>query len=133
MNNDLPGNASISDDTTVVPDDSGQVHPPASYAPTPEQGGFAPVPEQIETISPEVITSPEVPVAPPEPETKDEVEEVTPAVVATPDAPVPNVVDKRSHKVADVTPLRTTQKLTAEADVEEADFIEHVEEMHPTN
>ena len=136
MNNDLPSNASVADDATAVSDDSNQVQPPASYAPTPEQGGYAPAPEQLETISPEVeevLVTPEIPVSTQEPVIKEEIEEVAPVVAPTSGTPVPNVVDKRKHKGEEDTPLKTTQKLTEEADEEEADFIEHVEEIHSAN
>jgi hypothetical protein len=130
MSNDLPIDVS---DNNVVSDDIGQVQPPASYAPTPEQGGFAPAPEQVETITPETLVVPEILVSAPESVVEEAVTEEVPVPVAAPVTPVPNVVDKRVHKVADAAPLNTTQKLTTKADEEEADFIEHVEEIHSTN
>jgi hypothetical protein len=120
-------------DVSVVPDNQD-----APSQPQPQAGVVPetfPQTQKVESIAP---VSPEIQkTAEAMPQGTSETSVGTPVVDKTqpPEQPTEtlakHVVDKRSEAGQKGTPLETTQPLTADADLEEADFIEHVEEAHP--
>ena len=123
---DLPKDPNLTDDSQ--PSDDLKY-----YSPSPEQMG-APIP--VERILPEAAaeiektlekaSEVEVPQPPPLPNPtplEEKAAEITPPPVPQPpQIPKPPVIP--AHH------LTTSQPLTAQADKEEEDFIEHVEEVH---
>jgi len=129
MNVNLPSDNVIVPDPSATDDSASDV---GSFSISPESPPIpmqetAPVEKSVETLIPEIGT---------EQLSQPEVEVPVPAVlVEEPLAPVADitpaehVVDKRKHSAGD-NALKTTHKVTAAADAEEADFIDHVEEVH---
>ncbi len=130
---DLPKDPNLTDDSQ--PSDDLKY-----YSPSPEQIG-TPIP--VESILPEAAaeikktlekaSEVEVPQPPPLPNPtppEEKAAEITPPPVPQPQIPQPPVVDTRPKINPAAHHLATSQPLTAKADKEEEDFIEHVEEVH---
>lgn len=137
MTNNLPSDANS--DVPNVQDPPVQSQPTVSPQAVPEGGAVAesfPQSQQVESIAP---VSPEVqkPVETlPQTDVQDDKEVSSDEKLQTKSSSTQTfeekVVDKRSETSSKVTHLETTDSLTADADKEEEDFIEHVEEIHST-
>lgn len=123
---DLPKDPNLTDNSQ---DDLNDVK---YYSPSPEQMG-APIP--VESITP-VEKAPEAEVEAPRPTPKPVVEptlekpQEAPVVPVAPVKPEQKIVDERPQTTSTAHHLTTNQPLTARADKEEEDFIEHVEQIH---
>lgn len=133
-------NDSLPIDNAVVPDPVAQDDTPSDVntfsispeAPLIQIPEVAPIKEAVEKLTPEVgqeqLSSPEI--SAPVPSALNEEPKVQqPAAPVVQQAPSEHVVDKRDHDTGDHK-LQTTDKITSEADEEEADFIDHVEQVH---
>ena len=130
---DLPKDPNLTDNSQLSDDLK-------YYSPSPEQMG-APIP--VESILPEAsaeiektlekaseVEVPQPPLPPDPAPLEEKAAEITPPPIPQPEAPQPPVVDERPKTKPATHPISTSQPLTAQADKEEEDFIEHVEEVH---
>ncbi|MBT6401055.1 hypothetical protein HN803_06390 [candidate division WWE3 bacterium] len=135
MNVNLPSDNVIVPDPSATDDSASDV---GSFSISPESPPIpmqetAPVEKSVETLIPEIgteqLSQPEVEVPVPAVLVEEPVQEETPLAPVADITPAEHVVDKRKHSAGD-NALKTTHKVTAAADAEEADFIDHVEEVH---